>query len=398
MSRKDNRLPEFSVLKNKLLIKQNEICTKHHIRKIGYVNYENNDSERKKLFFAVLLLIFFSSDLAGAEEREGNIMKEIPVEEVCPVRIGQVENAEAGTGCTVFLCEKGMRAGLDVRGGGPASRESLLLDPLMAAEMIHAIVLAGGSAFGLAAADGVMACLEERGIGYDVGITHVPLVVQSDLFDLTVGNAFTRPDAEMGYQATIQALTMSNYQDGNYGAGCGATVGKIAGMDTCMKTGIGSFALQTGDLKVGAIVALNSLGDIFDPDTRQQIAGLLTEDRTALRSTTEYMLQSTEIVNNKFVGNTALAVILTNALFTKTELCKIAGMAHNGLACTIRPVHTSADGDSIYAISAGDLLADRDLVGDLAAEVLSRAVVRATISAKSAYGYPSASELGFVEK
>ena len=345
------------------------------------------------LFAALILAVS-----AGAEERKESAMKEIPVTEVCPVRIGQAENAEAGTGCTVFLCEEGMRAGLDVRGGGPASREPLLLDPLMAAETIHAIVLAGGSAFGLGAADGVMALLEERGTGYDVGVTRVPLVVQSDLFDLTVGDVFTRPDAEMGRRAARQAIGAPNYRDGNFGAGCGATVGKIAGMDTCMKTGMGSFALQAGDLKVGAVVALNSLGDVFDPDTGRQIAGLLTEDKTALRSTTEYMLRSTEIVDNKFVGNTALAVILTNAAFTKAELCKIAGMAHDGFARTIRPVHTSADGDSVYAVSAGDLAADRDLVGALAAEALCRAVVRAVTSAESAYGYPSAKELGTAGK
>ena len=323
-------------------------------------------------------------------------MKEIPIEEVAPVRIGQVENAEAGTGCTVFLCEEGMRAGLDVRGGGPASREPMLLHPLTAAEKIHAIVLAGGSAFGLAAADGVMALLEERGIGYDVGVTCVPLVVQSDLFDLTVGDVFARPDAEMGRRAVQQALSAPNYRDGNYGAGCGATVGKIAGMATCMKTGMGSFALQAGELKVGAVVALNALGDVFDPDTGRQIAGLLTEEKTALRSTTAYMVRDTGIVENKFTGNTTLAVVLTNASFRKAELCKIAGMAHDGLARMIRPVHTSADGDSIYAVSVGELRADRDLVGTLAAEAVSRAIVRAVTSAESAYGYPSAKELGTV--
>ena len=157
-------------------------------------------------------------------------MTEISIRDVSPLKIGQTENREAGTGCTVFLCEKGMRAGLDVRGGGPASRESQLLNPLMAAQEIHAVVLAGGSAFGLSAANGVMDCLERRGIGYDVGVTKVPLVAQSDLFDLTVGDAHTRPDPAMGFEAARLALDAPNYRDGNYGAGCGATVGKIAGM------------------------------------------------------------------------------------------------------------------------------------------------------------------------
>ena len=191
-------------------------------------------------------------------------MTEIPVTTIDGLRIGQAENAAAGTGCTVFLCEKGMRAGLDVRGGGPASRETQLLNPLAAAKTIHAIVLAGGSAFGLGAANGVMEYLEEKGIGYDVGVTRVPLVVQSDLFDLTVGDPFVRPDAAMGREAARCALEEPNYRDGNAGAGCGATVGKAAGMDFCMKTGMGSYALQLGELQIGAVVALNALGDVFD--------------------------------------------------------------------------------------------------------------------------------------
>ena len=216
-------------------------------------------------------------------------MKEIPVTEIKGIKIGQVENEKAATGCTVFVSETGMRAGIDIRGGGPAVRESQLLNPLMAAEEIHAVVLGGGSAFGLGAADGVMKLLEERGIGFDVSVTKVPLVVQSDLFDLTVGDTFTRPDSAMGYEAAKIALDDPNYRDGNYGAGCGATVGKILGMDYCMKTGIGSYAVQTGELQIGAVVALNALGDIFDHKTGKQIAGLLTEDRSGLRSTSEYM-------------------------------------------------------------------------------------------------------------
>lgn len=321
-------------------------------------------------------------------------MKEIPITSLSPVRIGQVENAAAGTGCTVLVCERGMRAGVDVRGGGPASRETQLLNPLAAAQEIHAIVLAGGSAFGLGAANGVMACLEERGIGFDVGVTKVPLVVQSDLFDLTVGDAFVRPDAAMGYEAAKRALDAPNYRDGNFGAGCGASVGKAAGMATCMKTGMGSFAVQLGELRLGALVALNALGDVFDWKNGRQVAGLLTEDKTALRSSSEFMRQSTEVVENKFTGNTTLGVILTNAAFSKAQLAKIAGMAHDGYARSIHPVHTTADGDSIYAVSAGEVRADQDLVGTLAAEVMSEAILRAVKNAESAYGFPSASALG----
>ena len=325
-------------------------------------------------------------------------MKEISVNDILQIKIGQMEDAENGTGCTVFVCEEGMRAGLDVRGGGPASRESELLKPLAAAQYIHSIVLAGGSAFGLGTANGVMKCLEERNIGFDVDVTKVPLVVQSDLFDLTVGSAFRRPDPEMGYAAAVHALDDPNYRDGNYGAGCGATVGKITGMDSCMKTGIGSYAVQIGDLQIGAVVALNALGDVYDWKTGKQIAGLLKEDGSGFRDTQEFMKGNIDVVGNRFAGNTTLGVVITNAEFRKPELCKIAGMAHDGFARSIRPVHTSADGDSIYAVSVGNVRADQDVAGALAAEVVSEAITRAVKSAESAYGFPAAKDLSFCGK
>ena len=319
---------------------------------------------------------------------------EISITELEKISIGQVENAEAGTGCTVLICTEGMCAGADIRGGGPASRETPLLNPLMAAHEIHAVVLAGGSAFGLGAANGVMDYLEKQDIGYDVGVTKVPLVVQSDIFDLTVGDMSVRPDAAMGYEAAKYALESPNYRDGNFGAGCGATVGKIAGMATCMKSGIGSYAVRINELGVGAVVVVNALGDVFNWKTGKLVAGFLTEDRTALRSTAEYMKGSLESVNNRFAGNTTLAVVITNASFDKSQLCKIAGMAQNGYARAIHPVHTSADGDTVFAVSVGTVCADQDLVGTLAAEVVSEAILRAVNSAESAYGFPSASEIG----
>lgn len=322
--------------------------------------------------------------------------KEISIQEIKGIKIGQSENQAAGTGCTVFLSETGMRAGLDVRGGGPASRESELLNPLAAAQVIHAIVLAGGSAYGLGAADGVMKYLEEKGIGFEVGPSlKVPLVCQSDLFDLTVGDPYIRPDKAMGYDACLRAEEneTGNYRDGNFGAGCGATVGKFAGMDYCMKSGIGSYAVQIGELQVGAVVAVNALGDIYDWKTGKKIAGLLAEDRKTFRSTEELMYASTEIVENKFTGNTTIGVIITNGKFEKASLCKIAGMAHDGYARSIRPVHTTADGDSIYAVSVGNVEADQDLTGVLAAEVMSEAIIRAVISAEGAYGYPGVRDL-----
>ena len=319
--------------------------------------------------------------------------KEIPVTDIQNIRIGQAENAAAGTGCTVFICDNGMRAGLDVRGGGPASRESELLKPLAAAQYIHAIVLSGGSAFGLGAANGVMEYLEARDIGFDVGVTKVPLVVQSDLFDLTVGECSVRPDAAMGYEAARRAMEDPNYQDGNYGAGCGATVGKICGMSTCMKTGIGSFAIELGGLQIGAVVAVNALGDIYDWKTGQKIAGLLAPDGKSFRSTEEELARRITKIENRFANNTTLGVVLTNASFGKAQLCKIAGMAQDGFARSIRPVHTTADGDSIYAVSLGDIEADQDLVGALGAEVMSEAIKRAVYAAESAYGFPAAGDL-----
>lgn len=320
-------------------------------------------------------------------------MKEFNINDFRPFRIGQAEDAKAGTGCTVIICPDGMRAGLDVRGGGPASRESQLLNPLMAADTIHGIVLGGGSAFGLNAAGGVQRCLEEQGIGFDVGVTKVPLVCQSDLFDLTVGDPFTRPDEQMGYLAAKQALEEPNYRDGNHGAGCGATVGKMAGMQTCMKTGIGSYAMQIGELKIGAIVALNALGDVFDWKSGTQIAGLLNEEKTAMRSTAELMRASTKVVENRYTDNTTLAAVLMNADFGKASLCKIACMAHDGYARSIHPIHTTADGDSIYAASSCEIKADQDVVGTLAAEVVSEAIKRAVENAESAYGFPAAADL-----
>jgi len=320
-------------------------------------------------------------------------MQEIKIKDIENLQIGQAEDTVAGTGCTVLLFgEKGACAGLDVEGGGPASRESELLHPLASAHEIHGIVLSGGSAYGLGAAGGVMRYLKEQNIGYPVGPTVVPLVCQSDLFDLTVGDPNAYPDEAMGYAA---CKALGNYRDGNYGAGTGATVGKLMGMDYCMKSGIGSYAVQIGDLQVGAIVAVNALGDIFDWRNGQKVAGLLSEDKKHFRSAEEVMYSSYEVVENKFVGNTTIGAVITNGAFEKTALCKIARMAHNGYARSINPVHTSADGDSIYAVSMGKVSADQDMVGTLAARVMSEAILRAVRSAKAAYGFPSSEDIPF---
>ena len=322
-------------------------------------------------------------------------MKEIKITEIENIRIGSAENKEAGTGCTVIICERGAAAGLDDRGGGPASRESELLKPMAAADMIQAVLLSGGSAFGLDAAGGVMEYLEERGIGFDVGITKVPLVCESCLFDLMVGDFKTRPDKAMGY-AACEGAEKNNYQDGNFGAGTGASVGKLGDKSLCMKGGIGSYAVQSGDLKVGAIVAVNARGDIYDWKDGKKVAGLLNADRKTFADTEEAVYKSYEVVKNKFTGateNTTIGAVITNAAFPKSSLCKIAGMAHDGYARAIRPVHTSSDGDSIYALSVGDVKADQDMVGTLGAQVMAEAILRAVRSAESAYGLVGAKDL-----
>lgn len=320
-------------------------------------------------------------------------MKEIPITSFDNLQIGQAENTAAGTGCTVVLLGKdGAPAGLDVRGGGPASRESELLKPLAAAQVIHAIVLAGGSAFGLDAAGGVMRYLEERNIGFDVGVTKVPLVCQSDLFDLTVADARTRPDAAMAYAACVNA-EIGNYRDGNHGAGTGATVGKLLGMDHCMKSGIGSYAVQVGDLKVGALVAVNAVGDVYDFETSRKVAGLRADDGKTFLDSERVLMQQLDAPQEKFVGNTTLGILFTNAKLDKARLCKAAGMAHDGYARAIRPVHTSMDGDSIYAVSLGDVPADLDAVGVIGARVMAKAIVRAVEAADSAYGFPAARDM-----
>lgn len=321
-------------------------------------------------------------------------MQEISIQDLEQVKIGNAEDPQGGTGCTVLLFEKSAPAGLDVRGGGPASRESELLKPTAAAEAIHAILLSGGSAFGLDAAGGVMQYLEERGIGFDVGVTKVPLVCESCLFDLTVADSHAHPDKAMGY-AACEGAQAGNYRDGGCGAGTGATVGKLHGMQGCMKSGIGSYAVQIGELKVGAVVAVNALGDIYDWKNGQKVAGLLNQEHTAFLDTQQEVFGSYEVVANKFVGNTTIGVVLTNAQFAKPALCKIAGMAHDGYARSIRPVHTTADGDSIYAVSLGQVAADQDIVGALAAQVMSEAILRAVHAAQSAYGYPALCDLHF---
>ena len=323
-----------------------------------------------------------------------SILQEIAVTSIQNIQIGQAQDDAAATGCTVLLCPAGAAAGLDVRGGGPASRESELLRPTAAAEKIHAVLLSGGSAFGLEAAGGVMRWLEERGIGFDTGAARVPLVCASCLYDLTVGSSSVRPDAAMGYAACENA---GNYRDGCFGAGTGASVGKLRGMAQAMKSGIGSYAVRLGALEVGAVVAVNALGDVFDWRTGRQAAGLLTPDRSGFLSTAEEMYRSSKVVKNKFVGNTTIGAVVTNARFGKTEMNKVAAMASNGMVRAIRPVNTTADGDSLYALSVGEVEADLDMVGALAAQTVAEAILRAVDAAAGTADLPARRDLPWAQ-
>ena len=313
-------------------------------------------------------------------------MKEIGIMEVGGFRLGHAQDEEAATGCTVILCDRMSPAGLDVRGGGPASRESQILSPLANADSINAVLLSGGSAFGLDAAGGVQRYLEERGIGFDVGVAKVPLVSQSCLFDLGLGRADARPDAAMAYAACENA-GYGAPAEGNVGAGTGCSVGKYRGMERAMKSGFGAYAIQAGAFKVGALVAVNALGDVYGPDGKI-VAGLLNEERTGLSNTLEELLRDVDVPANLFTGNTTLGVIVTNAKLQKAQLCKVAGMTHNGYARAIRPVHTTADGDSVYALSLGEIPGDVNLIGAMAAMTMERAILRAVKAAKGACGLP----------
>lgn len=292
------------------------------------------------------------------------------------IKVGHASNLEAATGCTVVICEKGAAAGVDVRGGAPGTRETDLLDPVNLVQEIHAVMLAGGSAFGLDAASGAMKYLEEKGIGFDVGVTKVPIVASAVLFDLTAGDYRVRPDKEMGYQACVNAGN-TECPEGNVGAGTGATVGKIRGGEYSMKGGLGTYCLKVGDLYVGALVAVNCLGDVIDPATGKPVAGVLNDDKMSIGCTEDIMTADYDKQKNLFSGNTTIGVIATNAKLDKSRANKIASMAHNGYARTMRPAHSMVDGDTIFAMGTGEVEADTNVIGLLAARVMEQAVLRA---------------------
>lgn len=307
------------------------------------------------------------------------ILKEISIAEFDTVKIGHAQDKQAMTGVTVLLFDEKATAGIDISGGGPASRETPLLNPKMACDSIHAIVLSGGSAFGLEAGNGVARYLEEHGIGFDTGYAKVPLVCQSCIYDLSLGSSSVRPDAAMGYEACKNAR-VGNEVCGIVGAGTGATVGKLTIMKRSVKSGLGIYACRIGELKMAAIVVVNALGDVFDYNTGEKLAGMLNQERTAFTDVETEMYRGTQAgfhSKGEYTANTTLSVVLTNGAFSKADMNKIASMARNAYARCINPVGTTADGDSIYAVSTGDVNADINTAGTLAARVLGEAIKRA---------------------
>jgi L-aminopeptidase/D-esterase-like protein len=320
------------------------------------------------------------------------------ITDVPGVEVGQAQDEIALTGCTVILCRKGAVAGVDVRGGAPGTRETDLLSPLNLVQRVHAVLLAGGSAFGLDAASGVMRYLEEQKIGFNTGIIKIPIVPAAILFDLGLGSRSIRPNLEMGYQACL-AATKSGPAEGNMGAGTGASIGKLFGNSLAMKSGLGSASMHIGGgIIIGAVVGVNAFGDAVDPGNGTIIAGLRSGRVGPLRIGGKEYFADTLRMMRTFAGrsvmglaaksNTVIGAVATNARLTKAEAAKVAQMAHDGLARVIRPAHTMLDGDTIFALSTGNKKADVTTIGAYAAEAFMQAILRAVRSAAPAGGLP----------
>jgi L-aminopeptidase/D-esterase-like protein len=301
------------------------------------------------------------------------------VTDVRGIEAGHAQDEEALTGCTVLLCREGAVCGVDVRGSAPGTRETDLLNPINLVEKVHAVLLTGGSAFGLDAAGGVMRYLEEQNIGYSMGPLKVPIVPAAVLFDLGIGRADVRPDSAMGYRAAASASSDAS-AEGNIGAGTGASVGKMRGMEYAMKAGIGTASVDLNGLIIGALVAVNAIGDVMDPGSGTKIAGLRSG------STLEWMKNPG--AESAVQSNTVIGAVATNARLNKVQATKVAQMAQDGLAQAIRPAHTMFDGDTIFALATGEVDADVTTVGAFAAEVMAQAIVRAARMAESAGGLP----------
>ncbi|OSB08845.1 peptidase S58 [Paraclostridium bifermentans] len=306
------------------------------------------------------------------------------------IKVGQVEDKKGLTGCTVIICEDGGVCGVDVRGSAPGTRETDLLDPINMVQKVHAIVLSGGSAFGLESTCGVSRYLEEKGIGFDVGVAKVPIVTGAVLFDLGVGDPKCRPNIEMGYKA-CQIANNIELKQGNHGAGCGATVGKIRGSEFCTKGGIGSYSIKLDNgLVVSAIIAVNAFGDVYE--NGQVIAGVLNDEKTDFLNT--YDLMKKGVNKGGFnIDNTTIGAVVTNAKLSKAECKKISQMAHNGFAKSIFPIHTPHDGDTIFTLATGEVETDITLLGSIASEVVEKSVISAIKNASKTNNILSYNEI-----
>ena len=309
-----------------------------------------------------------------------SVVKTVPFSDLKGISVGNAQDNEAKTGVTVFYFPETACAAVKVLGGGPASRETPLLDAERSNTPINALVLGGGSSFGLEASHGVMNCLEEVGIGYDTGYALVPIVCQSDIYDLSYGKADVRPDIAMGYEACKKALQTNHVESGNIGAGTGATVGKAKGMGQSQKSGIGYAAAQIGDLTVGVAAVVNAYGDVYYHG--EKIAGMTNGTRSAFQDVAEALFATQP--RNLFTGNTTLVAVFTNGDFDTAALKKIANMSSAGFARAIRPVFTMADGDTIYAVSVGKdkVAANVNVAGTLAADLVEEAMRDAVMSSK----------------
>ncbi|MFP4086627.1 MAG: P1 family peptidase [Desulfobacteraceae bacterium] len=324
--------------------------------------------------------------------QKGMQIQRIDITDISGIQIGHARDLGAATGCTVLIADQGATAGVDVRGGTPGTRDTDLLNPVNLVDKVHGVVLSGGSAFGLAACSGVMRFLEERDIGLDTGVARIPIVCGAVLFDLGIGDPGVRPDEAMGYQACLDAGRKPCAQ-GNVGAGAGATVGKIRGMERAMKSGLGTCGIETRGLKVGALVAVNSLGDVIDPASGAALAGVLSPDRTTILNTEEIMISHFVRQNIGFVSNTTIGIVITNAALTKSQATKVASMAHNGYARSIRPAHTMLDGDTLFTVATGQMPTDISVVGMLSAKAVQQAVISAVRQADPHLGFPCSREL-----
>lgn len=303
---------------------------------------------------------------------------------VAGIEVGHYSDARRPTGCTVVLARAGAVAGVDVRGAAPGTRETDLLAPGNLVERVHAIVLAGGSAWGLEAACGAVRWLEEQAIGLDIGVGRLPLVPAAVLFDLQLGDMRIRPDAAAGYAACAGA-SAADPAEGNVGAGSGASVGKLFGLQRAMKGGVGSASITAGGVTVGALIACNALGDVLDPDSAQPIAGARSADGLRLHDSRRALLRG-EVPQPLLAGsNTTIGVIACDALLTKAQAQRLALAGHDGLARSINPVHTMSDGDTLFALATGRLGSNPGmlLLATLAAEAVARATARAVRAARS---------------